>query len=91
MSPNGPSPYRPLHGALVLLLLSAPHPTQSRTRVLDDAAVVAGDFRIDPAGHLRFSVTISPQTGQRRIGRVVQRLEVLVEPFLRRFVVVRGN
>ncbi|EDM69767.1 hypothetical protein RAZWK3B_08149 [Roseobacter sp. AzwK-3b] len=43
-------------------------------RVLDDAAVVAGDFRIDPAGHLRFSVTISPQTGQRRIGRVVQRL-----------------
>ncbi|MFO7770633.1 DUF3422 domain-containing protein [Roseovarius gahaiensis] len=43
-------------------------------RVLDDAAVVAGDFRIDPAGHLRFAVTIAPDTGQRRIGRVVQRL-----------------
>ncbi|MCZ0813026.1 MAG: DUF3422 family protein [Pseudomonadota bacterium] len=43
-------------------------------RVLDDAAVVAGDFRIDPAGHLRFSVTVGPDTGERRIGRVVQRL-----------------
>jgi uncharacterized membrane-anchored protein len=43
-------------------------------RVLDDAAVVAGDFRIDPAGHLRFAVTVAPDTGQRRVGRVVQRL-----------------
>ncbi|MDW3117205.1 DUF3422 domain-containing protein [uncultured Roseovarius sp.] len=43
-------------------------------RVLDDAAVVAGDFRIDPAGHLRFAVTVAPDTGERRIGRVVQRL-----------------
>jgi uncharacterized membrane-anchored protein len=43
-------------------------------RVLDDAAVIAGDFRIDPAGHQRFAVTVAPQTGQRRVGRVVQRL-----------------
>jgi uncharacterized membrane-anchored protein len=43
-------------------------------RVLDDAAVVAGDFRIDPAGHLRFSLHVAPTTGKRRIGRVVQRL-----------------
>jgi len=43
-------------------------------RVLDDAAVVAGDFRIDPAGHLRFAVTVAPDTGQRRVGRVIQRL-----------------
>ncbi|MHA6263945.1 DUF3422 family protein [Arenibacterium sp. CAU 1754] len=43
-------------------------------RVLEDAAVVAGDFRIDPAGHLRFAVFASPHTGQRRLGRVVQRL-----------------
>ncbi|SLN52285.1 hypothetical protein PEL8287_02751 [Roseovarius litorisediminis] len=43
-------------------------------RVLDDAAVIAGDFRIDPAGHLRFSVTVAPETGERRIGRIVQRL-----------------
>lgn len=43
-------------------------------RVLEDAAVVAGDFRIDPAGHLRFAVFANPVSGQRRIGRVVQRL-----------------
>ncbi|MBS4010248.1 MAG: DUF3422 domain-containing protein, partial [Roseovarius sp.] len=43
-------------------------------RVLDDAAVMAGDFRIDPAGHLRFSLHVAPTTGARRIGRVVQRL-----------------
>jgi len=43
-------------------------------RVLDDAAVIAGDFRIDPAGHLRFAVTVSPETGPRRTGRIVQRL-----------------
>ena len=44
------------------------------SRVLDDAAVVAGDFRIDPAGHQRFAVFVAPGTGQRRIGRIVQRL-----------------
>jgi len=43
-------------------------------RVLDDAGVIAGDFRIDPAGHLRFSLHVAPTTGQRRIGRIVQRL-----------------
>ena len=43
-------------------------------RVLDDAGVVAGDFRIDPAGHLRFSLHVAPVTGQRRVGRIVQRL-----------------
>jgi uncharacterized membrane-anchored protein len=43
-------------------------------RVLDDAAVVAADFRIDPAGHLRFAVFTSEQTGARRVGRIVQRL-----------------
>lgn len=43
-------------------------------RVLDDAAVVSGDFRIDPAGHLRFSLHVAPTTGKRRIGRVVQRI-----------------
>ncbi|MBC7132371.1 MAG: DUF3422 domain-containing protein [Roseovarius sp.] len=43
-------------------------------RVLDDAGVIAGDFRIDPAGHLRFSLHVAPTTGVRRIGRIVQRL-----------------
>ncbi|MCR9126941.1 MAG: DUF3422 domain-containing protein [Rhodobacteraceae bacterium] len=42
--------------------------------VLDDDAVVAGDFRIDPAGHMRFAVFVTPDTGVRRIGRIVQRL-----------------
>lgn len=44
------------------------------SRVLDDAAVMAGDFRIDPAGHLRFAVFVAPDTGRGRIGRIVQRL-----------------
>ena len=42
--------------------------------VLDDAAVAAGDFRIDEAGHMRFAIFANPETGERRIGRVVQRL-----------------
>ncbi|MEO1107700.1 MAG: DUF3422 domain-containing protein [Pseudomonadota bacterium] len=42
--------------------------------VLDDAAICASDFRIDPAGHMRFAVFISEGTGQRRIGRIIQRL-----------------
>ncbi|MEM8656238.1 MAG: DUF3422 domain-containing protein [Pseudomonadota bacterium] len=42
--------------------------------VLEDAAVVAGDFRIDQNGHMRFAVFASEGTGQRRVGRIVQRL-----------------
>lgn len=42
--------------------------------VLDDAAVLAGDFRIDPAGHTRFALFVSDGTGPQRIGRVVQRI-----------------
>lgn len=42
--------------------------------VLDEAAVVAGDFRIDPAGWMRFAVFVRPGTGSGRIGRIVQRL-----------------
>ncbi|MBT5678641.1 MAG: DUF3422 domain-containing protein [Marinovum sp.] len=44
------------------------------SHVLDRAAVVASDFRIDPGGHLRIAMFVSPDTGRRRIGRVVQRL-----------------
>ena len=43
-------------------------------RVVDGAAVIAGDFRIDAAGHMRFAVFLRPGTGQRRSGRIVQRL-----------------
>jgi uncharacterized membrane-anchored protein len=42
--------------------------------VVDGAAVVAGDFRIDPAGFMRFAVFVRKDTGERRIGRIVQRL-----------------
>lgn len=44
------------------------------SRVLDDDAVIAADFRIDPAGHMRFAVFARPETGERRVGRIVQRL-----------------
>ncbi len=42
--------------------------------VLDDGAIVAGDFRIDQNGHLRFAVFASAGTSPRRVGRIVQRL-----------------
>ncbi|MCU0802045.1 MAG: DUF3422 domain-containing protein, partial [Rhodobacteraceae bacterium] len=44
------------------------------SRVIDGAAIIAGDFRIDPAGHMRFAVFVRPETSPRRIGRIVQRL-----------------
>ncbi len=43
-------------------------------QVLDGAAVVASDFRIDPAGHSRFAAFVPEKTGSRRIGRIIQRL-----------------
>lgn len=42
--------------------------------VLDRAAIVAGDFHIDPAGHTRFAIFAGAGVGQGRIGRIVQRL-----------------
>jgi uncharacterized membrane-anchored protein len=42
--------------------------------VLDGAAVVAGDFRIDAAGFMRILVFVRKKTGPRRVGRIVQRL-----------------
>ncbi|MCV6584903.1 MAG: DUF3422 domain-containing protein [Marinibacterium sp.] len=44
------------------------------SRVLEDDAVIAGDFRIDPNGHQRFVVFASDGTGENRLGRIVQRL-----------------
>ncbi|NDW52606.1 DUF3422 family protein [Aliiroseovarius sp. PrR006] len=44
------------------------------TWVLDRAAMVAADFRIDPAGHMRLVAFIGEGTSKRRIGRIVQRL-----------------
>lgn len=42
--------------------------------VVDRAVVIASDFRIDPAGHLRMAVFVDPRTGPSRTGRIVQRL-----------------
>ncbi|WP_333712768.1 DUF3422 family protein [Yoonia sp.] len=44
------------------------------SRVIENDLVIAGDFRIDPAGHMRFAVFARPHVGERRIGRVVQRM-----------------
>ncbi|KUF11505.1 DUF3422 family protein [Pseudoponticoccus marisrubri] len=44
------------------------------SEVIDGDAVVAGDFRIDPAGHQRFCVFARDGVGERRVGRIVQRL-----------------
>ncbi|WP_308915351.1 DUF3422 domain-containing protein [Jannaschia sp. LMIT008] len=44
------------------------------SRVLDDSALVASDFRIDGAGHVRFAVFAADDTGEKRVGRIVQRL-----------------
>ncbi|MCV2863673.1 DUF3422 family protein [Albidovulum sediminicola] len=42
--------------------------------VLDEAAIIVGDFQIDPAGHMRFAVFVRRGAGARRVGRIVQRL-----------------
>ena len=44
------------------------------SRVLDDSSICASDFRIDPAGHMRFALFVSEGTGNRRTGRIIQRL-----------------
>ena len=44
------------------------------SQVIDGCAIIAGDFRIDSAGHIRFAVFAQPGTGKRRLGRIVQRL-----------------
>ncbi|MEM8537355.1 MAG: DUF3422 domain-containing protein [Pseudomonadota bacterium] len=44
------------------------------SRVIEDGLVIAGDFRIDTNGHMRFAIFARPHVDDRRIGRVVQRL-----------------
>lgn len=50
------------------------HESLAVSRVLDGAAIIASDFRIDPAGHTRFALFPAPSTGPARIGRIIQRL-----------------
>jgi uncharacterized membrane-anchored protein len=42
--------------------------------VLDRAATVAADYRIDSAGHQRIAIFVADGIGQRAIGRIVQRM-----------------
>lgn len=63
------------------------------SRVLDDSAIMAGDFRIDTAGHVRFAMFVRPDTDARRVGRIVQRLcevEVYKAMSMLGFVRVQG-
>lgn len=42
--------------------------------VLEEAVLIAGDFRIDADGWMRFAMFVRPGVGEGRIGRVVHRL-----------------
>jgi uncharacterized membrane-anchored protein len=42
--------------------------------VLGGAAIVASDFRIDSAGHIRMAIFVRGKAGGRRVGRIIQRL-----------------
>lgn len=42
--------------------------------VLDETAMVAGDFRIDADGWMRFAIFVRPGTSEGRVGRLVHRL-----------------
>jgi uncharacterized membrane-anchored protein len=44
------------------------------SQILDGSAIMAGDFRIDSAGHMRFAVFAQRGIGPRRVGRIVQRI-----------------
>lgn len=43
-------------------------------RVIDNQLVVASDFRIDSAGHIRVALWARPGVSARRVGRVLQRM-----------------
>lgn len=48
--------------------------SMAASTVLDGAAIIAGDFRIDSGGHTRFAVFTGADISVRRVGRVVQRI-----------------
>ena len=50
------------------------HESAAISNVSDDTATIAGDFRIDPSGNMRFAVFSATGTDPRRIGRIVQHL-----------------
>ena len=84
------APGRVLTSALVRIESVAPEAREARverdfpgwfvpeslavSRVVDDEAVIAGDFRVDEHGHSRFAVMARPGIGRRRLGRIAQRV-----------------
>ncbi|WP_424928785.1 DUF3422 family protein [Amaricoccus tamworthensis] len=44
------------------------------SRVTEDHAIIAGDFRIDENGHSRFAVLANPEISSARLGRITQRV-----------------
>lgn len=48
--------------------------SMAATHVLDQAGIMAGDFRIDEGGHARFALFAGDDCSPRRIGRIVQRI-----------------
>lgn len=50
------------------------HESLAVARTLDDQALAVGDFRIHEGGFSRFALIVHGETGERRIGRAVQRL-----------------
>ncbi len=50
------------------------HESLAISDVLDQSATIAGDFRIDDAGHMRFAISVAPGTGPARTGRILQRI-----------------
>ncbi|MFV2052570.1 DUF3422 family protein [Aliiroseovarius sp. YM-037] len=67
MMPANDTLHQNLHNWFVPESLAVSH-------VLGQSATIAGDFRIDDAGHARFAVFVEPGIGMRRIGRIVQRV-----------------
>lgn len=53
---------------------SFPHPERAVSTVMDGDMVIAGDFQLGDGGDMRFCVFPRQGVGERRIGRVVQRL-----------------
>jgi uncharacterized membrane-anchored protein len=48
--------------------------SMAASHVIDGAATLGGDFRIDTNGHVRFAILARRDIGERRLGRIVQRV-----------------
>lgn len=85
---QGAAPGKRVAAVMVQIDLLPDHPEEALERigtwfardsltavwVLEEAAMIAGDFRIDADGWMRFALFVKPGVGQGRIGRIVHRL-----------------